>query len=53
MKVNIVIDEKKKSQKLSTYSIEATEIQVGSDSKPRFSKFINFSSLIGKFSHLI
>ncbi len=26
------------------------EIQVGSDSKPRSSKFISFSSLIGKFS---
>ena len=51
MKLDIVIDEKKKSRKLGTQSIKATEIQAGSDSKPRSTKFISFSLLIGKFSH--
>ena len=51
MKLDVVIDEKKKSQKLGTYSIEATEIQAGSDNKPGSPKLISFLSLIGKFSH--
>ena len=51
MKLDVVVDEKRKSRKLDTHSIEATEIQAGSDSKLRSPKFINFSSLIGKFSH--
>ncbi len=51
MKLDVVIDEKKKLQKLGTYSIEATEIQAGSDNKPGSPQFISFSLLIGKFSH--
>ena len=51
MKMDIIVDEKKKSQKLGTHSIKVTEIQDGSDSKPGSPKFINFSLLIGKFSH--
>ena len=51
MKVDVIVDEKKKLWKLSTYSIEATKIQAGSDSKPGSPKFISFSLLIGKFSH--
>ena len=51
MKVDVVVDKKKKSQKLSTHLIEATEILVGNDSKPRSPKFISFSSWIDKFSH--
>ena len=51
MKVDVVVDEKKNSRKLSTHSIEAIEIEDGSDSKPGSPKFISFSSLIGKFSH--
>ena len=51
IKVDIVVDKKKKSRKLSNHSIEATEIQAGSNSKPRSPKFISFSLLIGMFSH--
>ena len=51
MKLDVVVDEKKKSRKLGTHSIKTTEIQAGSDSKPRSPKFISFSLLIGKFSH--
>ncbi len=50
MKLDVVVDEKKKSQKWGTHSIEATKIQVGSDGKPGSPKFISFSLLIGKFS---
>ena len=52
MKLDVVVDEKKKLQKLSTRSIEAIEIQIGSNSKLGSPKFISFSLLIGKFSHL-
>ena len=52
MKIDIVVDKKKKSQTLGTHSIEATEIQAGSDRKPESPKFFSFSLLIGKFSHL-
>ena len=51
MKVDVVIDRKKKLQKLGTHSIETTKIQAGSDSKPGSPKFISFLLLIGKFSH--
>ena len=51
IKVDSLIDEKKKSQKLSTHLIEATKIQAGSDSKPGSPKFISFSLLIDKFKH--
>ena len=51
MKMDIIIDEKKKSQKLNIYLIEATDIQVSSNSKLGFPKFISFSLLIDKFSH--
>ena len=51
MKVDVVINEKKKSRKLSIYSIEATKIQAGSDSKPESPKFISFPLFISKFSH--
>ena len=34
MKVDVVINKKKKLRKLGTYSIQATEIQAGSNSKP-------------------
>ena len=51
MKLDVIVDEKNNLRKLGTHSIEATEIQAGSDSKPGFPKFISFLSLIGKFSH--
>ena len=51
MKLDIVVDEKKKLRKLGTHSIKATEIQASSNSKPGSPKFISFSLLIGKFSH--
>ena len=51
MKLDIVIDKKKKSRKLGIYSIEVTEIQASSDSKSGSPKFISFLLLIGKFSH--
>ena len=47
MKVDVVVDEKKKLRK----STEVTEIQAGNDSKPGSPKFISFLLLIGKFSH--
>ncbi|WP_375449298.1 hypothetical protein [uncultured Nostoc sp.] len=50
MKLDVVVDEKKKLQKLGTHLIEATEIQGGSNSKPGSPKFISFSVLIGKFN---
>ena len=53
MKVDVVIDEKKKSRKLGTHSIKAIEIQAGNDNKPGSPKFISFSLLIGKFSHFM
>ena len=49
MKLDVVINKKKNLQKLGTHSIEATEIQAGSNNKPRSPKFIGFSLLIGKF----
>ncbi len=52
MKLDVVVDEKKKLRKLDTYSIKATEIQAGSNKKPGSPQFISFSTLIGKFSHL-
>ena len=51
MKVDVVVDEKKKSRKLGTHSIKATEIQAGSNNKLGSPKFINFLALIGMFSH--
>ena len=51
MKVDVVVEEKKKSRKLSTNSIEATEIYIGSNNKPESPKFISYSLLIDKFSH--
>ena len=51
IKVDIIINEKKQLQKLSTHSIEATEFQVGSKNKPGSSKFISFLLLIDKFNH--
>ena len=51
MKVDIVVDKKKKSRKLGTHSIKATKIQTGSNSKPPSPQFMSFSLLIGKFIH--
>ena len=51
MKVDVVIDEKKKSQKLTNYSIKLTKFQARSDNKPGSPKFTSFLLLIGKFSH--
>ena len=47
MKVNVIVDKKKKSRK----SIKVIEIQANSDSKPGSFKFISFLLLIDKFSH--
>ena len=47
MKVDVIIDEKKKSQKL----IKIIEIQVNSNSKPGSPKLISFLLLVDKFSH--
>ena len=51
MKVDVIINKKEKSRKLSLHSIEATEIQAGSYSKPGSLKFISFLLLRGKFSY--
>ena len=50
MKVPIVIDKKKKSQKVNNYGYDNSDNSYGK-SAPRFPKFINFSFLKDKFSH--
>ena len=47
MQIDVFINENKKLWK----SIEATEIQAGSNNKSKSSQFISFLLLIGKFSH--
>lgn len=50
MKVLIIMDEKKKSQKVNNYGYNNSDNSNGK-SEPGFPKFISFSLLRDKFSH--